>query len=643
VGAVAELRPTPAEGFGPVDRYLLNEGTHLRLDERLGGHLLPGRRGARFALWAPNAREVSVLGDFNDWRPGADRLEPLESSGVFEGVVREARRGMRYKYRIESRYGGYTMDKADPVGLWHEVPPGTASVLWELGYRWRDEAWMRERGRRGALDAPLSIYEVHLGSWRRVPEEEDRALTYRELQSYLVDYVREMGFTHVEFLPVMEHPFFGSWGYQPTGLFAPTARQGTPQEFMGLIDALHRAGVGVFLDWVPGHFPRDAHGLAYFDGTHLYEHADPRQGYHPEWNTHIYNFGRPEVRSFLGSSASFWLRKYHVDGLRVDAVASMLYLDYSRAPDAWVPNAHGGHENEDAIRFLRWLNEVLYASEPGIQTIAEESTAWPMVSRPTSMGGLGFGYKWDLGWMHDTLEYLRLDPVHRRHAHGRLTFRMLYAYTENFVLPLSHDEVVHLKGSLLDRMPGDPWQQFANLRLLFGYQFAAPGKKLLFMGDEFAQGREWHHDESLDWHLLGWPRHAGVRAWVKHLLSVYRAREALYALDYDPAGFLWIEPNDADQSVLSFLRRGRSDEVWVAVVLNCTPVPRPGFRIGVPRGGAWEVIANGDAPEFGGSGVVPGGPAIYAEPVPMHGHGQSIAIDLPPLAAVYLAPRGGDR
>jgi 1,4-alpha-glucan branching enzyme len=624
-----------------LDVYLFNEGTHLRLYERMGAHAAGGTKadGTHFAVWAPNAERVSVLGEFNDWTPGHDTLEVRGNSGIFEGTVRAARRGALYKYRIESRYGGFRVDKSDPFGFLHERPPGTASVVWDLEYTWNDAAWMAERGDRFGLNAPVSIYEVHLGSWRRVPEEGDRPLTYREAAAQLAEYVPQMGFTHVEFLPLMEHPFYGSWGYEPIGLFAPTARYGTPQDLMDLVDTLHRAGVGVIFDWVPSHFPRDEHGLAYFDGTHLFEHADPRRGYHPDWNTFLFNYGRHEVRSFLGSSASFWLDRYHGDGIRVDGVASMLYLDYSRAPGAWVPNEEGGRENLDAIRFLRWLNESLYRQFPGTQTVAEESTAWPMVSRPTTMGGLGFGYKWDMGWMHDSLAYFGQDPIYRRWHHGELTFRMIYASHENFILPLSHDEVVYGKGSLLQKMPGDPWQQLANLRLLYGYMFVLPGKKLLFMGDEFGQEREWNHDQSLDWHLVRSPAHAGMQAWVRRLNEVYRASPALFECDYDPNGFAWVEANDADQSVLSLVRRGAAPRDVTLAVLNFTPVPRGAFRVGAPLPGRWETLVNSDAPEFGGSGAGTQG-SVAATEIPLHGLPHSLVLDLPPLGMLLLRSTG---
>ena len=490
-----------------------------------------GQSGTYFAVWAPDARKVSVIGDFNGWNRTSHPLQPRGQSGIWEGFVPGVGKGALYKYHIKSRYRGYKVDKADPFGFYHETPPKTASIVWDIGYNWGDKEWLEKRHGHNALDAPMAIYEVHLGSWRRVPEEDNRPLTYRELAPQLAEYVKQMGFTHVEFLPVMEHPFFGSWGYQTTGYFAPTSRYGTPQDFMFLIDYLHQHDIGVILDWVPSHFPTDEHGLGFFDGTHLYEHAYPQKGFHPDWSSYIFNYGRNEVQSFLLSSALFWLDKYHVDGLRVDAVASMLYLDYSRKNGEWMPNKYGGRENLEAIAFLRRFNEEVYKNYPDVQTIAEESTAWPMVSRPTYVGGLGFGMKWDMGWMHDTLEYITKDPIYRKYHHNELTFRMLYAFTENFVLPLSHDEVVHGKGSLLGKMPGDDWQKFANLRLLLGYMYAQPGKKLLFMGAELGQWQEWHHDESLDWHLLEYQRHAGIKKWVEDLNRLYRSEPALYELD----------------------------------------------------------------------------------------------------------------
>ena len=633
----------PPAGTAPLsdlDLYLFNEGTHFRLYDKLGAHPAPGRSGGiRFAVWAPNAEAASVIGDFNDWTPGADPLAPRASSGIFEGTVPAARPGHRYKYRLRARGSGYEADKADPFAFRTEIPPATASVVWAPRHRWEDEAWMADRGARSAQDAPVSIYEVHLGSWRRVPEEENRSLSYREIAPLLVEHVQRLGFSHVEFLPVAEHAFFGSWGYEPTAFFAPTARLGAPEELMELVDALHRAEIGVILDWVPSHFPADGHSLSYFDGTHLYEHADPRRGWHPDWHTMLFNYGRNEVRAFLGSSASFWLDRYHADGLRVDGVASMLYLDYSRRPGEWVPNEAGGREHLEAIRFLRWLNETVYAGQPGIQTYAEESTAWSGVSRPTSAGGLGFGYKWDMGWMHDTLEYFRHDPVHRRYHQDELTFRMVYAFSENFVLPLSHDEVVYGKGSLLGRMPGDDWQRFANLRLLLAYQAAQPGKKLLFMGGEFAQRAEWNHDASLDWHLASEPAHAGVSAWVGALNRTYRTTPALYEGDSEPSGFEWIDFADRAQSVLSFLRWDRARRRPVLAVFNFTPVPRAPYRLGVPHDGTWVLLRNSDRARYGGSGAGTREP-VAAEPVPAHGRPYSLELSLPPLGALLLQAPG---
>ena len=635
-------RPAPSGTIpSDLDVYLFNEGRHLRLYEKLGAHLAGRRRsdGTSFAVWAPNADRVSVIGDFNDWAPGSSALEPLASSGIFVGTVPSAHTGDRYKYRVHSRVNGYEVDKADPFAFGTEVPPATASVVRDLDYRWGDDAWCAGRGERLDRSAPVSIYEVHLGSWRRVPEEGNRPLTYREIARPLADHANAMGFSHVEFLPLTEHAFYGSWGYEPTGYFAPSARFGEPQGLMELVDTLHRAGVGVILDWVPSHFPSDEHSLGYFDGTHLYEHADWRRGWHPDWHTLLFNYGRNEVRAFLASSAAFWLDRYHFDGLRIDGVASMLYLDYSRRPGEWLPNEQGGRENLEAIRFLQWLNESVYATFPGTQTIAEESTAWPSVSRPTSAGGLGFGYKWDMGWMHDTLEYLRRDPVHRRFHQDELTFRMIYAFHENFVLPLSHDEVVYGKGSLLSRMPGDPWQKFANLRFLLGYQFAQPGKKLLFMGSEFAQWREWNHDESLDWHLAQVPSHAGITAWVRELNRLYREVPALHERDCEADGFEWVDHSDHDQSVFSFLRRDADGRGCVLAVFNATPVPRAPYRIGVPVGGTWSLLANSDRTEYGGSGSGTSGP-VEADEVPAHGRPFSLSLALPPLGALWLRAPG---
>ena len=623
--------------IGDTDLHLFNEGSHLRLWEKLGAHpgVSEGRAGTWFAVWAPSAERVSVVGDWNAWRPDVAPLARCGDSGIWQGFVAGVERGARYKYHVASRYAGYRVEKADPLAFHAETPPDTASIVWTLDYAWHDADWLALRAPRQALTAPTAIYEVHLGSWRRVPEAGNRSLTYRELAESLPDYVAELGFTHVELLPVMEHPFYGSWGYQTTGYYAPTSRHGTPQDLMYLIDRLHQRGVGVILDWVPAHFPSDQHGLGYFDGTHLYEHGDPRQGIHPDWNSFIFNFGRHEVRSFLLSSALFWCEVYHADGLRVDAVASMLYLDYSRRPGEWIPNQHGGRENLDAIAFLRRFNEEVYRRHPGVQTFAEESTAWPMVSRPTYVGGLGFGFKWDMGWMHDTLGYVQQNPVYRKFHYDALTFRGLYAFTENFVLPLSHDEVVHGKGSLLGKMPGDDWQRRANLRLLLGYQWLLAGKKLLFMGGEIGQWREWNHETSLDWHLLADPAHAGLQRWVRDLNTAYRAEPALHELDCDAGGFEWIDCHDADQSTLAFLRRGsRAGEACV-VACNWTPVPRHNHRLGVPWGGEWRELLNGDAPLYGGSGQGNLG-GVSATPVASHGRAQSIVVTLPPLAIVVL-------
>jgi 1,4-alpha-glucan branching enzyme len=621
------------------DLHLFNEGTHYRIYEKMGAHLTSadGEQGTCFSVWAPNAREVSVIGSFNHWTPGVHRLFPRGNSGIWEGFIPGAAKGALYKFHIASRHHGHVGDKADPFGILHEKPPRTASVIWDLDYQWSDGDWMAKRGAKNSLRAPISIYEMHLGSWMRVPEEHNRPLSYREMAPRLAEYVGRMGFTHVELLPVMEHPFYGSWGYQTTGYFAPTARYGTPQDFMYLVDYLHQHGIGVILDWVPSHFPSDGHGLAYFDGTHLFEHADSRKGFHPDWKTHIFNYGRTEVRTFLLSSGMFWLDKYHADGLRVDAVASMLYLDYSRKPGEWIPNQFGGRENLEAIDFLRQFNLEAYKEHPGIQTYAEESTAWPMVSRPTYIGGLGFGLKWDMGWMHDTLSYFSHDPIHRKFHHNLLTFRMLYGFTENFVLPLSHDEVVHGKGSLVGKMPGDEWQKFANLRLLFAYMYAQPGKKLLFMGDEFGQVREWGHDSSLEWHVLQYRHHRGVQTWMEQLNRVYREQVALHELDNDPAGFEWVDCNDANTSVVSLLRKGKSPKDTVLVVCNFTPVPRTEYQVGVPTGGYWRELLNSDAREYGGGGIGNAGGRM-ADAEAAHGRPCSLTLTLPPLGALFLKP-----
>ena len=625
--------------LGDHDLHLFNEGSHVRLWEKLGAHptVVDDRPGTRFAVWAPNAESVSVMGDWNGWSRDADPLAPVGGSGIWQGFVAGVGRGAVYKFHVHSRHVGYQVDKADPFAIRAEVPPRTGSVVWTLEYEWGDAAWQASRPRHATLASPISVYELHVGSWRRVKQEGNRSLSYRELAPALAEYVGGLGFTHVELMPVMEHPFYGSWGYQTTGYFAPSSRYGTPQDLMYLVDVLHQHGIGVILDWVPSHFPTDEHGLAYFDGTHLYEHGDPRQGFHPDWGSFIFNYGRHEVRSFLLSSALYWLEVFHADGLRVDAVASMLYLDYSRNPGEWIPNEHGGRENLQAIAFLRRFNQTVYERVPGVQTVAEESTAWPMVSRPTYLGGLGFGMKWDMGWMHDTLAYMSRDPIHRKHHHGQLTFRMLYAFNENFMLPLSHDEVVHGKGSLIGKMPGDDWRKFANLRLLFGLLWTQPGKKLLFMGGEIGQWSEWNHDASVDWALLDFDPHRGVQRWVRDLNTTYRGEPALHEGDCDPTAFAWIDCNDSEQSTLSWLRRGGGDTV--AVICNFTPVPRQNYRIGVPHAGSWRELLNSDAPLYGGSGQGNLG-GLDSRPVRWHGHAQSLNVTLPPLSILVFKLEG---
>jgi 1,4-alpha-glucan branching enzyme len=624
------------------DLYLFNEGSHYHLYRKLGAHpvVRNGIAGTCFSVWAPNAEQVSVIGSFNDWAEDAHPLYPREESGIWEGFFPGVGRGTLYKFHIRSRYNGYEVDKTDPFAIFNEIPPKTASIVWDLDYTWRDEKWMASRNQRNALDAPISIYEMHVGSWKRVLQEGNRSLSYRELAATLPPYIQRMGFTHVEFLPIMDHPFFGSWGYQTTGYFAPSGYYGTPQDLMFLIDELHRHDIGVILDWVPSHFPTDGHGLSYFDGTHLYEHADPRQGFQPDWKTLVFNYGRNEVRSVLISSALFWLEKYHADGLRVDAVASMLYLDYSRKDGEWFPNQYGGRENLEAIAFLRRLNEAVYKNYPDVQTIAEESTAWPLVSRPTYTGGLGFGLKWDMGWMHDTLEYMSQDPYFRKYQHYKLTFRMLYAFHENFVLPLSHDEVVYGKGSLFGKMSGDDWQKFANLRLLFGYMYAQAAKKLLFMGGEFGQRREWTHDSTVEWDLLQDDRHSGLQQWVTDLNGLYRQEPALHERDLDPAGFEWVDCADAESSVVSLLRKGKSTDDEILIVCNFTPVPRPNYRIGASRNGFWKEVLNSDATQYGGSGWGNLG-GLEAVPIPLHGRAHSITLTLPPLATLFFKHSGG--
>ena len=619
------------------DAYLFREGTHARLYQALGCHLRAGGDGADLAVWAPNAAHVSVIGDWNGWNPDANPLRHrTDDSGVWEGHVPGVEQGHAYKFRIVAQNGD-VLEKADPFAMYAELPPATASRAWSLHYEWNDSAWMESRGAHNALDAPMSIYEVHLGSWRR---KDGVFMGYRELAHALAEYVLRTGFTHVELMPITEHPFYGSWGYQTTGYFAPTSRYGTPQDFMYFVDHLHQQGIGVLLDWVPSHFPADAHGLDRFDGTHLFEHSDPRQGFHPEWNSSIFNYGRHEVRSFLVSSGLFWLDKYHLDGLRVDAVASMLYLDYARKHGEWIPNRHGGRENLEAIEFMRHLNRALYRDHPDTVCIAEESTAWPMVSRPIEMNGLGFGMKWNMGWMHDSLSYMKEDPVNRRYHHHKLTFSMVYAFNENFVLPLSHDEVVYGKGSLINKMPGDEWQQFANLRALFGQMWAHPGKKLLFMGGEFGQRREWAHEGELDWEMSGWERHSGVQRLVGALNRVYRDEPALHQVDFSAEGFEWLEADDAAQSVIAFLRKPRAGAVSAApvlVVCNMTPLPRENYIVGVPTAGLWREILNTDARDFGGSGWGNLG-GVESTPVRSRRFTQSLCLTLPPLSAIYLTP-----
>lgn len=638
-GGSRELHVLPSQTvslLGPEDLHYFNEGTHRDLGRCLGAHLCTapdGTRGVHFAVWAPNASGVELIGDFNGWSSSALYLHPQASSGIWAGFIPGLEHGELYKYRVHSHNAGYVVDKADPFAIFNEEPPRTASRVWDPSYEWGDAEWMRIRAERNRLGAPFAIYEVHLGSWMR--GQDNRVLSYRELAPRLAEYVNRLGFTHVEFMPVAEHPFYGSWGYQVTGYFAPTARYGTPQDFKYLVDTLHQAGVGVILDWVPAHFPNDQHGLSYFDGSHLFEHEDPRQGFHPDWKSCIFNYSRSEVRAFLTSSALTWLKEYHADGLRVDGVASMLYLDYSREEGEWVANEYGGRENIAAISLLRHVNTAAYAAHPDTQMIAEESTAWGGVSKPPELGGLGFGMKWDMGWMHDTLSYMAREPVHRKYHHNELTFRAVYANHENFVLPLSHDEVVHGKGSIVNKMPGDDWQRLANLRLLYAYMWALPGKKLLFMGGEFAQWTEWKHDQALDWGLTAYDRHQGIQRLVSQLNALLRAEPALHEVDFGGAGFEWIELNDGANSVLSFVRKGTSEHGKVVVVLNFTPVVREEYRVGVDEPGEWREMLNTDAAEYGGSGVGNGGLAVTEE-VPSHGRPHSLLLTVPPLGALYL-------
>jgi 1,4-alpha-glucan branching enzyme len=622
------------------DLHLLGEGTHHDAHERLGAHLVKigDAVGVHFAVWAPNAERVSLVGDFNGWDGRVHPMRVLVPNGIWEIFVPGLGPGEKYKFEVRSR-DGHLQQKVDPFARYFEVPPRSACIVWDgAAYAWQDDTWMRDRRSNNHwLDRPMSVYEVHLGSWARKPEEGDRPLTYRELAAELIPYVQALGFTHIELLPVMEHPFSGSWGYQVIGFFAPTSRFGSPDDFKFFVDACHQAGLGVILDWVPGHFPKDAHGLARYDGTALYEHADPRQGEHREWGTLVFNYSRNEVRNFLLSSALAWLDEYHADGLRVDAVASMLYLDYSRAEGDWIPNEHGGRENLAAIDFLHQLNELTHAGFPGSITVAEESTSFTGVSRPVYLGGLGFTYKWNMGWMHDILEYMGQDPVYRRWGHNHLTFAMLYAYTENFILPFSHDEVVHGKRAMLDKMPGDWWQKAANLRVLYGFMFTHPGKKLLFMGDEFGQWREWNAEESLDWHVAGMPPHAGIRQLVRDLNAVYRREPSLHQIDFDPTGFQWIDCCDFENSVIAFVRRGIDARDFTLVVCNFTPVPRHPYRIGVPEAGWYAELLNSDSAAYGGSNVGNGG-GLGSEPIAAHGYPQSLSLSLPPLGCLVLKP-----
>ena len=624
------------------DIHLFREGRHFRLYEKLGSHLteVNDAKGTYFGVWAPNARKVSVVGNFNGWNPHSHILFiRWDGSGIWEGFIPGLGHGEVYKYHIESTLGDFHVEKGDPFASRWEEPPRTASIIWDRSFAWGDRKWMDERKETAGKPKPVSVYEMHLGSWRRCREEGNRYLTYRELAAQLPEYLKDLGFTHVEFMPVTEHPFYGSWGYQVTGYFAPTSRFGAPQDFMFLVNELHRAGIGVILDWVPSHFPSDQHGLSYFDGSHLYEHQDMREGYHPDWKSYIFNYGRNEVRCFLISNAIFWLDVYHADGLRVDAVASMLYRDYSRKEGEWIPNRFGGRENLEAISFLKQVNEATHEEFPDISNMAEESTAWPMVTRPSYVGGLGFDMKWMMGWMHDTLMYFSKDPVHRHYHQNDITFSIIYAFTEHYILPLSHDEVVYGKGSLINKMPGDEWQKFANLRLLYSYMFAHPGGKLLFMGCEFAQMAEWAHDSSLDWHLLNYNPHRGIKKIIKRLNSIYSQEKAFYERQFEPEGFEWIDIHDSVNSVISFCRKGKSDDDLIVAVFNFTPVPRYDYHIGVPSGGKWVELFNSDEWDFGGSNVR--NPwEVEAWEHPTHDRPNTLSLTLPPLGAIFMKHQG---
>ena len=625
--------------FTDFDIYLFREGRHFTLYDKLGSHVMEhaGKSGTYFAVWAPNAEHVSVMGDFNNWSRDSHHLQVRsDHSGIWEGFVPGVTAGMMYKYHIKSNYNWYHVEKSDPFAFAREMPPQTASVVCDLeSYNWQDENWLQQRKQKADVPQAYSVYELHLGSWRRKPEDNNRPLTYRELAEELPGYVKDMGFTHVELMPIMHHPFNGSWGYQITGYFAAHSLLGSPQDLMHLIDVLHQHGIGVILDWVPSHFPSDEHGLAYFDGTHLFEHADPRKGYHPDWNSYIFNYGRNEVRSFLISNAIFWLDKYHADGLRVDAVACMLYLDYSRKHDEWIPNEHGGRENLEAISLLKDFNQAVHERFPDAKTIAEESTAWPAVTGAVEHGGLGFNMKWMMGWMHDTLDYFSRDPIYRKHHQGEITFSIIYAFTERFMLPLSHDEVVHGKGSLIRKMPGDDWQRFANLRLLYAYMYAHPGAKLMFMGAEIAQSTEWNHDSSLEWHLLQYEPHLGVQQEIRELNQVYKQEPGLHTYNFDNRGFEWVDFQDAHNSVMSFLRKGEREDERILVVCNFTPMVHHHYRMGVPNGGRWVEIFNSDNGRFGGSNFH-NHETLTAIPEPYHGQEYSLELKLPPLAAVYF-------
>lgn len=633
---VAKAAVLPHSRFSEFDIHLFREGKHFRLYEKLGSHLetVDGEEGVLFAVWAPNAERVSVIGNFNGWQKGQHALFPrLDSSGIWEGFVPDLGQGEVYKYHITSRVDGQELEKGDLYARRWEEPPRTASIVWDDAYDWKDKRWMGARAKKNALDAPFSVYEMHLASWKRNTEEGFRSLTYRELAKELPAYLKEMGFTHVEFMPVMEHPFGGSWGYQVIGYFAPTSRFGSPQDFMYLVESLHKAGIGVILDWVPSHFPGDLHGPFRYDGTALYEHEDPRKGFHPDWKSYIFNYGRNEVRSFLISNALFWLDLFHADGLRVDAVASMLYLDYSRKEGEWIPNAHGGRENLEAISLMRELNAAVYTEFPDVQMIAEESTSWTGVSRPVDVGGLGFGMKWMMGWMNDSLEYFKKDTIYRKYHQDALTFSLVYAFTENFMLPLSHDEVVHGKGPLIGRMPGDEWQRFANLRLLYGFMFTHPGTKLLFMGGEFGQTREWNADDSLHWDLLQYAPHQGVQRWITALNAAYTGQKALHELQFDAEGFEWIDHQDSANSVISYVRKGKGSRSDIVVVCNLTPQPHDNYRIGSPQKGKWELLLNSDDPAYHGSGY-PVKEEVASDAIASHGREHSLEINLPPLGVI---------